>query len=167
MKEINTIFLDVDGTLTDGKVYLDNFDNEMKAFNVKDGLMVVGALRAGIDIIIITGRRSKIVERRAAELGIKELYQNIKNKESKLQEIMQEKEITFKNIGYLGDDLNDYQVMKKAAFAGCPADASEAVKEISDYISDYSGGNGAVRQILQHLFRKTGQLDKILDRYKN
>ncbi|RCW48651.1 MULTISPECIES: HAD family hydrolase [unclassified Halanaerobium] len=167
MEKINTIFLDVDGTLTDGKVYLDNFDNEMKTFNVKDGLMVAGALRTGIDIIIITGRKSKIVERRAAELGIKELYQDIKDKEGKLQEIMQDKEITFENIAYLGDDLNDFKVMKKAAFAGCPADAAEAVKEIADYISDYNGGNGAVRQILQHLFRKTGQLDKILDRYKD
>ncbi|MGM0602523.1 MAG: KdsC family phosphatase [Bacillota bacterium] len=167
MEKINTIFLDVDGTLTDGKVYLDNYDNEMKAFNVKDGLMVAGALRTGIDIIIITGRKSKIVERRAAELGIEELYQDIKDKEGKLKEIMEDKEITFENIAYLGDDLNDFKVMKKAAFAGCPADAAEAVKKIADYISDYNGGNGAVRQILQHLFRKTGQLDIILDRYKD
>lgn len=166
MKNINTIFLDVDGTLTDGKVYLDNFDNEMKAFNVKDGLMVAGAIRTGFDIIIMTGRESKVVERRAEELGIKELYQNIKDKEGKMQKIMKDKGINYDNIAYLGDDLNDFKVMQNAAFAGCPADAADLIKEISDYISDYNGGNGAVRQILNYLLSEIDRLDEIVDYYR-
>lgn len=165
MKDINTIFLDVDGTLTDGKVYLDNGKNEFKAFDVKDGLMVVASIELGYNVIIMTGRKSEVVARRAAELGIKEYYQGVRNKKQALEKLMQEKGITYSNLAYLGDDLNDLAVMKEARFSGCPADAVEEVKNISDLISKSKGGAGAVREILSHLLKAKGEYHKVIERF--
>lgn len=165
MKNIDTIFLDVDGTLTDGKVYLDNGKNEFKAFNVKDGLMVVAAIKLGYDVIIMTGRKSEVVARRAAELGIEEYYQGVRNKKQALEKLMEEKGITYGNLAYLGDDLNDLAVMEKARFAGCPRDAAEEVKEVCDLISKFNGGNGAVREILTHLLKTKGDYHKIIESF--
>lgn len=165
MKDINTIFLDVDGTLTDGKVYLDNGKNEFKAFDVKDGLMVVASIELGYNVIIMTGRKSEVVARRAAELGIKEYYQGVRNKKQALEKLMQEKGITYNNLAYLGDDLNDLAVMKEARFSGCPADAVEEVKNISDLISKSKGGAGAVREILSHLLKAKGEYHKVIERF--
>lgn len=165
MKEINTIFLDVDGTLTDGKVYLDNGKNEFKAFNVKDGLLVVAAIKMGYDVIIMTGRKSEVVARRAVELGIEECYQGVRNKKQALEKLMEDKGITYSNLAYLGDDLNDLAVMKEARFAGCPADAAAEVKEVSDLISEFKGGAGAVREILTHLLKVKGDYHKVVESF--
>jgi 3-deoxy-D-manno-octulosonate 8-phosphate phosphatase (KDO 8-P phosphatase) len=165
LKDINTIFLDVDGTLTDGKVYLDNGKNEFKAFNVKDGLMVVQAIKLGYEVIIMTGRKSEVVARRAAELGIEEYYQGVRDKKAALEKLMEEKGITYANLAYLGDDLNDLAVMKEARFAGCPADAAAELKEISDLISEFEGGNGAVREILSHILKAKGEYHRVVESF--
>lgn len=166
LDKITTIFLDIDGTLTDGKVYLDNGKNEFKSFDVKDGLMVVSTIELGYDIIIMTGRESQVVARRAEELGIKELYQGIRNKKEAVEKLMEEKEFSYENLAYLGDDLNDFAVMDKCAFAACPADAAAEIKEISDYISEYKGGNGAVREILTYILKEKGEYGKVLALYR-
>mgnify|MGYP006287300143 CR=1 FL=1 len=155
MKEINTIFLDVDGTLTDGKVYLDNGKNEFKAFNVKDGLMVVAVIKMDYEVIIMTGRKSEVVARRAAELGIEEYYQGVRDKKAALEKLMEEKGINYGNLA----------VMKEARFAGCPHDAADEVKEISDLVSEFNGGNGAVREILTHLLKASGEYHKLIDSF--
>jgi len=129
VKNINTIFLDVDGTLTDGKIYLDNGKNEFKAFNVKDGLMIVQMIKMGYDVIIMTGRNSEVVARRAAELGIEECYQGVRDKKAALEKLMKENDFGYGNLAYLGDDLNDLSVMKEARFAGCPADELQRLKK--------------------------------------
>lgn len=165
MKDINTIFLDVDGTLTDGKVYLDNGKNEFKAFNVKDGLMVVAAIKMDYEVIIMTGRKSEVVARRAAELGIEEYYQGVRDKKAALEKLMDEKGINYGNLAYLGDDLNDLAVMKEARFAGCPRDAAAEVKEISDLVSEFEGGNGAVREILTHLLKAKGEYHQVIESF--
>lgn len=166
MDKITTIFLDIDGTLTDGKVYLDNGKNEFKSFDVKDGLMVVSTIELGYDIIIMTGRQSQVVTRRAEELGIKELYQGIRNKKEAVEKLMEEKSFSYENLAYLGDDLNDFAVMDKCAFAGCPADAAAEIKEISDFISNSKGGNGAVREILTYLLKEKGDYEKVLGLFR-
>jgi 3-deoxy-D-manno-octulosonate 8-phosphate phosphatase (KDO 8-P phosphatase) len=165
VEKINTIFLDVDGTLTDGKVYLDNGKNEFKAFNVKDGLLVVQAIKLGYEVIIMTGRKSEVVARRAAELGIEEYYQGVRNKKAALEKLMEEKKITYGNLAYLGDDLNDLAVMKEARFTGCPADSASEIKEISDFVSKFNGGNGAVREILTHLLKAKGDYHQIIENF--
>ena len=162
LQEINTIFLDVDGTLTDGKVYLDNGKNEFKAFDVKDGLIIVSVLELNYEVIIMTGRKSQVVARRAAELGIEEFYQGVRDKKTKMKKLMEEKKFSYENLAYLGDDLNDLAVMKKAAFAACPADAVDAVKEVADFVSKYEGGKGAVREILTHLLKEKDDYNKLL-----
>lgn len=165
MEAIDKIFLDVDGTLTDGKVYLDNTENEYKAFNVKDGLMIVAALKLGYQVIIMTGRESEVVARRANELGIEEYYQGIDNKKEALEKLMAEKNFSYDNLAYLGDDLNDLAVMKKAAFAACPADAAAEVKDRSDFVSRFEGGNGAVREILTAVLNAKGEYKKLVEGY--
>lgn len=163
MDKINTIFLDVDGTLTNGKVYLDNQKNELKAFDVKDGLIIVAALELGYEVIIMTGRKSEVVARRAAELGIKEYYQGVRDKKGALEKLMKKKGITYQNLAYLGDDLNDLAVMKKARFAACPANAAQEIKSVSDFISEFKGGEGAVREILTRLLKRKGDYQQVLE----
>lgn len=165
MEKINTIFLDVDGTLTNGKIYLDNKKNEFKAFDVKDGLIIVSAIKLGYEVIIMTGRKSEVVARRAAELGIKDYYQGVSDKKQALEKLMLEKDFNYQNLAYLGDDLNDFAVMKKAGFAACPADAAAEIKEIADFISEFRGGKGAVREILSYILKSKGEYNKLIESF--
>ena len=144
--------MDVDGTLTDGKVYMSNSGELMKAFNIKDGCGIHDILvPAGITPVIITGRSSDIVLNRCKELGIDEVHQGVRNKIEKL--LMITKDLS--TVAYIGDDINDLSCMEaiKAAggLIGCPADAVERVKSIVNYISLYNGGDGAVRDFIEWL----------------
>lgn len=144
------LILDVDGTLTDGKIYMGQNGEVMKAFNIKDGIGIHDILiPAGIIPVIITGRSSDIVLNRCKELGITEVYQGVKNKIEKLTEITKD----LKSVAYIGDDINDLPCMKSVKEAGgiigCPADAVHKVKEISDYICKTKGGDGAVREFIE------------------
>jgi 3-deoxy-D-manno-octulosonate 8-phosphate phosphatase (KDO 8-P phosphatase) len=166
MKNIKLVLLDVDGTLTDGKIYLNNNGMETKAFNIKDGMAIAQAIKYGMEIVIITGRTSKIVEIRSTELGIKEVYQGIKNKEEKVNEILKKKNIKLNEIAYVGDDINDLKIMKMVSFSACPNDAAKQVKTISNFISEYKGGEGAVREILELILEKKGVWKQVIEKYK-
>ena len=135
MKDIKFLVLDVDGTLTDGKIYVDDKDNSFKAFNVKDGFALVNWLKLGGEVAILTGKKSNIVERRAKELGIKYIIQGSKNKKQDLKNLLKELNITFENVAYMGDDLNDLGVMKSVGFSACPKDSVQEVLEITNFIS--------------------------------
>ena len=144
--------MDVDGTLTDGKIYMSNDGEAMKAFSIKDGCGIHDILiPAGIIPVIITGRSSKIVENRCGEIGIKEIHQGISNKIEKLLSITD----NLSSVAYIGDDINDLSCMKPVKEAGgkigCPADAVKKVKEIADFISTKNGGDGAVREFIEWL----------------
>ena len=153
-KKINIVFLDVDGTLTDGKVFYDSCGNEMKAFDIKDGLIISAMVKMGYLFVIVTGRKSEIVKKRMEELGIKEIYQEISKKKQFISEYLKRNDLHYAAYAYIGDDLNDISAMKNALFKGCPADACEMVIEISDYVSKKNGGTGAVRDILEELIKK-------------
>ena len=147
---IKYLVMDVDGTLTDGKIYIGNDGEMMKAFSIKDGCGIHDILiPAGITPVIITGRKSIIVENRCAEIGIKEVYQGISNKFQKLHSIVED----LSTVAYIGDDINDLSVIKTIKEAGgkigCPADAVQKVKEQADYISTRKGGEGAVREFIE------------------
>ena len=151
---IKYLVLDVDGTLTDGKIYMGQDGEAMKAFSIKDGCgIAMIAIPAGITPVITTGRVSKIVENRCKELGITELYQGVKNKTEKLKEIVE----NISECAYIGDDLNDLDVMKfvksNGGKIGCPADAAKEVIKISDFVSTKNGGNGAVREFIEWLVK--------------
>ena len=167
MKDIKILVLDVDGTLTDGKIYVDDKDNSFKAFNVKDGFALVNWLKLGGEVAILTGKKSNILERRAKELGIKYIIQGSKNKKQDLKNLLKELNITFENVAYMGDDLNDLGVMKSVGFSACPKDSVQEVLEITNFISSKNGGDGAVREFLEHIMKKNGMWKKILEKYSN
>lgn len=165
MNDIKLIVLDVDGTLTDGRITLDNNGIESKSFNVKDGLAIAQAIKIGIDIIIVTGRNSEITNIRSKELGIKEVYQGIKDKITFVTPIILKKSITMEDVAYIGDDINDLAIMKNVAFPACPSDASIEVKKISKFVSSFAGGEGAVREIIEHILQAKGVWKNIINNY--
>lgn len=165
MENIKILVLDVDGTLTDGKLYMDDKDNALKAFNVRDGFAIVNWLKLGGEVAILTGKSSNIVERRAKELGIKYVVQGSKNKTQDLKKILERLNLSFENVAYMGDDLNDIGLMKKIALPACPHDAVLEVLEICKFISNKNGGEGAVRDLLEHIMKANGMWKKVLDRY--
>lgn len=151
---IKYLIMDVDGTLTDGKIYMGNDGEVMKAFNIKDGCGIHDILiPAGITPVIITGRSSKILENRCKELGITNLHQGIRNKVEKLLTITTD----LSTVAYIGDDINDLSCMEPikeaGGLVGCPADAVQKVKNIADFISTRNGGNGAVREFIEWLLK--------------
>lgn len=165
MKEIKLIAIDVDGTLTDGKIYYDSNGNEMKAFNAKDGMAISQAVKLGINIAIITGRESEIVSKRAEELGVKYVFQGVHNKLEVLFNIMKELNILRKNVMFIGDDINDLECINNVGIGACPKDSVKEVQVSCKYISKYNGGNGAVREIVENVLREQGKWDKIINNY--
>lgn len=153
VSQIKLVILDVDGTLTDGKIYYDNNGNESKAFNVKDGLAISTFIKNNINVAIITGRDSMIVARRASELGIRDLYQGVDNKLEIVKLIIDKHKLLLDEVIYIGDDLNDLEVMRYLPCTGCPADASNEIRRICSIVATRSGGDGAVREILEEILK--------------
>ena len=156
MNIIKCLVMDVDGTLTDGKVYIGNNGELMKAFSIKDGFGIHDILiPLGIEPVIITGRESQIVENRCKELGINKLFQGVKDKLSVLKTYLSSRGLEFHNVSYIGDDLNDLSCMleikRNGGIVACPLDAHRSVKEIANYISQYNGGQGAVRDFIEFI----------------
>lgn len=142
--------MDVDGTLTDGRIHIGNHGELFKSFHVRDGYAIHDMLpQMGIIPIAITGRISFIVEQRCKEMGIVYVVQGCQNKQEELECILSKLGIEWKETAYIGDDLNDLQCMELAGLVGCPADAAEKVKQQADFISSYSGGCGAVREFVE------------------
>lgn len=152
MSNIKLLFMDVDGTLTDGKIYMGENGEVMKAFDIKDGYGINEILpKLGIIPVIITGRSSKIVENRAKELGITELYQGKHDKLETLQYVMKKYKCKKENAAYIGDDILDIVCMQDCGLVGCPADAVDEVKRIADYVCKRNAGQGAVREFIEKI----------------
>ena len=150
--KIKLLFMDVDGTLTDGKIYMGENGEVMKAFDVKDGYAIAHMLpEMGIIPVIITGRTSKIVVNRAKELGITELYQGKVKKLDIMLEVIRKYNYTKENCAYIGDDVLDIPCMKECEIAACPKDAVEEVKAVCQYICKQKAGNGAIREFAKYL----------------
>lgn len=152
MKNIKLLVMDVDGTLTDGHIYIGADGEAFKAFDVKDGYGIAHFLpEHNITPVIITGRKSKIVEFRAKELKINELHQGISDKLSKLKEVCDKYNCNLDEVAYIGDDLNDLDCIKVVGFSACPNDAIEDVKKHVNYICDKKSGYGAVRDFIEKI----------------
>ncbi|NLZ95125.1 MAG: HAD-IIIA family hydrolase [Bacteroidales bacterium] len=149
--KIKILVMDVDGTLTDGKIYIGSDGEMLKAFNVKDGLGISKLRTNNIIPAIITGRESEILKRRSEELKIEELYQGEENKIGKLKELVERYKCSLSEVAYIGDDENDLQCMKVCGLSGCPADAVESVKEAVDVVCTKDGGQGAVREFIEYI----------------
>ena len=167
LEDIKIIILDVDGTMTDGKISYDNNGIEIKSFNVKDGMAIAQAIKYGIKVAIITGRNSKIVENRASELGITDIYQGVGNKIATLDKLLEKYNYNYKNVAYMGDDINDIPAMMRANYVGITADAVSDIKEFSHFKSRYNGGYGAVREFIEVILKAKGIWSKIIKEYKN
>ena len=147
---IKALVMDVDGTLTDGKIYMSPSGEIMKAFNIKDGYGIHNILPShNIVPVIITGRGSDIVTNRCSELGITEIHQEVKDKHKLLSELYPD----LSTVAYIGDDINDLECMQAVkevgGLVGCPADAVNEVKNISNYMAVHNGGDGAVRDFIE------------------
>lgn len=149
--DIKALILDVDGTLTDGKIYMSANGELMKAFNIKDGYALARLPKYGIAPIIITGRTSEIVAQRCRELKITEIHQGVEDKAFKLREVCKRLAIQTRECAYIGDDLNDICCMQLCGIKAAPADAVKYVREHVDYVCAAKGGEGAVREFCDYL----------------
>ncbi|TDG14766.1 HAD-IIIA family hydrolase [Seongchinamella unica] len=161
-QNLRLLALDVDGVLTDGRIHYGNDGEELKSFSIKDGLGIKLLQRDNIEVVIITGRRSNIVARRASELGISEVIQGREDKLTALQEICQTRELRLEECAYMGDDLPDLAAVKAAGLGMAPADAVEQLRTAADWVSEQGGGAGAVRQAAEQLLHWRGTLPDIL-----
>lgn len=159
---IELIVLDVDGTMTDSRITYSEKGDEIKSFNVKDGLAIASWRKLGKQVAIITGRTSDIVARRAKELHIEHFYQGIDNKKEVLDSLLEKLDLTMKNVAAIGDDLNDLQMLKSAQVSFVPRDASAYVDKVATVVLSKKGGDGAVREMIEHLIRKEGLEKKYL-----
>ncbi len=166
-QKVKMIILDVDGVLTDGSVSVGADGELFKSFNVRDGLGITLAQKHGIKTAIITGRESKMLAYRARELKINAFYQNKKNKLPAYRELQAEYGLTPEQFAYVGDDLFDLAVMRDVGFAATVADATEEAKAVSCFVSDYNGGHGGVRQIIEFILKAQGKWQAIVDHYMN
>ena len=155
---IKLIVLDVDGTLTDGKIIYTSGGDELKNFDVKDGLAIASWTKMyKKKVAIITGRDSLLVEKRAKELGVTHIYQGIHNKDEVLENILVEENITWDEVAGIGDDLNDYRMLQKVGLSFCVADAVDDIKSCVDVITKSNGGFGAVREMVEYILKRDKQ----------
>ncbi|MFZ9036092.1 MAG: KdsC family phosphatase [Francisellaceae bacterium] len=161
LKKIQLLVLDVDGVLSDGRIILSNEGDELKNFDVKDGLGLVLLQKFGIKTAIITGKSSAIVDRRFKALGFSDIYQGQKNKIKAFEDLRAKYGLRHENIAYIGDDLPDLPLISVAGFSASPADAISFVKEKTDYSCQHKGGRGAVREVCEMILMAKGLMDKI------
>lgn len=166
---IKLLALDVDGTLSDGGIYIDSClsgalekVSEMKCFDVKDGLAIASWIRIGGEVAIITGRRSGIVAHRAKELGIKHLFQGVKDKGAILRELCVNLGIKRDFVASIGDDLNDLSMFRESALKFAPSDCAEAIISHVDVHLRKRGGHGAVREMIEYILRRDGRMEEFL-----
>ena len=167
LQKIKLLALDVDGVLTDGSIYISPAGEVFKGFNAKDGMGISCALRSGLQIAVITGRQSPIVERRCEELGITLLQQGVKDKRLALQQMAQKLGLVREEIAYMGDDLNDIPAFKASRLNLVPADAAIEVMAVADIITKASGGRGAVREAITMILAAQDNWNVIVNSYLN
>ena len=153
---INLIVYDFDGVMTDNKVYVDQDGREIVQVNRADGLGVSEIKKLGIQQIIISTEKNTVVSSRATKLGIPCL-QGIENKKTALIDYCKENDIDLKNVAYVGNDINDNDVMGNVGITFCPADAHDSIKAISDHALKTKGGQGVIRELFDLITRKTGE----------
>ena len=167
LQKIKLLALDVDGVLTDGSIYISPAGEVFKGFNAKDGMGISCALRSGLQIAVITGRQSPIVERRCEELGITLLQQGVKDKRLALQQMAQKLGLVREEIAYMGDDLNDIPAFKASGLNLVPADAAIEVMAVANIITKASGGRGAVREAITMILAAQDNWNVIVNSYLN
>jgi 3-deoxy-D-manno-octulosonate 8-phosphate phosphatase (KDO 8-P phosphatase) len=164
-KLIEVLLLDVDGVLTDGRIIYDDEGHEIKNFDVKDGLGLVLLMRAGIQVGMVTGRKSLALRHRCRDLGIQWIFEAVTDKAAIMDRIMADTGVSAENIAYIGDDLPDISLMKRVGLAIAVADAHELVQRHADWITAAPGGRGAVREVCEALLNARGLWEEIAARF--
>lgn len=162
-RQIRLLVLDVDGVLSDGKLYFSNGGEELKNFHIQDGLGIKLLARAGIETAIITGRSSTIVARRAENLGIRHVMQGREDKLVALQELRARLGIDLEQIAYMGDDLPDLAAIRGVGLGLTVANANAVVQQYAAWSSRFNGGEGAVREACELILQAQGKLQALLD----
>jgi 3-deoxy-D-manno-octulosonate 8-phosphate phosphatase (KDO 8-P phosphatase) len=165
LKSIKLLLLDVDGVLTDGGIVYNDNGTESKVFDVKDGLGIKLLMETGIQLGIITGRRSNALFNRCRDLGIDLIYDGVANKADALDRVLERTGFSAEEIACIGDDLPDLALMKRAGFSIAVADAHVALREIADMITSAKGGCGAVREVCEAILKAKGLWKSILERF--
>ena len=166
LKNIRLLLVDVDGVMTDGRIIYDGNGLETKFFNVKDGHGIKMLQRHGVEIGIITGRTSVVVDIRARELGINIVYQGALRKLESYDDVKLKTGLSDSQIAYIGDDIIDVPVMRRVAFSAAPSDALPEVRELADYVTACEGGRGAVREVCDMIIKGRGEWDEVVARYE-
>ncbi len=164
-KKLKLLILDVDGVLTDGKLFFDNEGNEYKSFHAQDGHGIKLLRQTGVEVAVISGRKSKSVELRMKNLGIEHVYQGHENKIAAFNEIIEKIGITPEQAAHVGDDVIDLPIMIRAGLAIAVSDANFAVKQRADWCTTLPGGQGAVREVCDFIMQAQGSYDQILNAY--
>lgn len=165
MQNVKLIVLDVDGTLTDGTLLYGPDGAHSKAFHVADGLGIVMAQSLGLRVAVISGRSSRAVETRMAELKVTDLVQNCGDKAAALRDLLERYALTPAEAAYVGDDINDLPAFDVAGVKIAVADASEIVKARADWVTPRPGGHGAVRDAVEEILRRQGRLNEAVTAY--
>ena len=164
-KKLKLLILDVDGVLTDGKLFFDNDGNEYKSFHARDGHGIKLLRQTGVEVAVISGRKSNSVALRMKSLGIEHVYQGHENKLTAFNEVLQKLNITPDQAAHMGDDLLDLPLMTRVGLSIAVADANFAVIERADWRTHLSGGNGAVREVCDFIMQAQGHFDDVLNAY--
>jgi 3-deoxy-D-manno-octulosonate 8-phosphate phosphatase (KDO 8-P phosphatase) len=165
LEKIRLLLLDVDGVLTDGGIVYDDHGVQTKVFDVKDGHGLKLLQRSGIRVGIITGRQSEVVNVRARELGIEIVHQGAKEKLVPYEQVLGALGLADEEVAYMGDDLPDLPVLRRAGWAVAPADAVEEVRSRVHHVTARPGGRGAVREVCELLLKETGRWTELTARY--
>jgi len=161
VERVKILVLDVDGVMTDGRLIYHDDGTESKAFDVRDGHGIKMLKQAGIETALISGRRSPLVEKRAADLGITEVVQGVRDKKPILEKLLSKKHLKLEETAFVGDDVVDLSVMNRVGFAVAVADASEYLFDTAHYVTVAHGGRGAVREVVELILGVQGLWGKV------
>lgn len=164
-KKIKAIFFDIDGVLTDGRIVLGNYGDELKFFDIQDGHGIAMLGRAGIKTALITGRKSRINTRRAKELKINKVYQNATDKLKVFEKVSRKFKITHEEVCYIGDDLIDIPCLTRAGLSVAVKTAVPEAREKAHYITEHEGGRGAAREVIDLILKAQGKWEEVTRRY--
>jgi len=165
LRRVKLFISDVDGVLTDGMIIINDEGLESKQFNVRDGHGLKLLLRYGIDVVLVTGRKSRAVEWRAADLGVTEVHQGVWDKGEIFEEIIKRRNVPPEETACIGDDIVDIPIMRKAGLAIAVFDAVCEVRETADYVTTSLGGRGAVREVCEMILKAQNLWGDIVARY--
>ena len=163
--KIKLLISDCDGVLTDGLIIYDSNGVETKHFSAHDGLGIMLLKYSALEIAVITGRSSPNLAKRCQDLGIKYLYQNIKNKQKQLDELLAQLGLDYSNVAYIGDDWNDFLAMRNCQLKIAPRNARHAFQQTVDYVTEHAGGDGAVRDAIEYILQNQGVFSGVLERF--